>query len=126
MKATKRGLRIPYNWDFSLLAELGKLNQNSKVLYPVVEVYAADKYSFVGSGRTAATVYERKKPVEAFIEKAHRCGIRFDYLWNGITLGGPEWNPELQRNPHQEAKALGQRFCQFCLPVAKSAILLRG
>jgi collagenase-like PrtC family protease len=104
--APKAGLKIPFNWDLSLLGALAKINEHGKTVYPIVEVYAADKYSLIGSGRTAATVSERKLPVRAYIEEAHRHGIRFEYLWNAITLGGREWDPQLQEALYKESKEL--------------------
>ena len=106
LRAPKRGTKIPYNWDFSLFKGLADINKNSRTLYPVVEVYAADKLSLIGSGRTASTVYERKLPVAAYIEEAHRHGIRFEYLFNAITLGGKEWDPQLQDELYEEASRL--------------------
>ncbi len=101
-----RGLKIPFNWDYSLFEEFARINQDPRTQYPVVEVYAADKYSLVGSGRTASTLYERRLPIEDHIEEAHRNGIRFEYLWNASTLGGREWDPQLQDQAYQEAARL--------------------
>ena len=106
MRGPKKGIKIPYNWDYSLLKGLTDINKNSRTLYPVVEVYAADKFSLIGSGRTASTVFERKLPIEAYIEEAHRHGIRFEYLFNAITLGGKEWDPQLQDDLYEEASRL--------------------
>jgi collagenase-like PrtC family protease len=106
VKKQVAGLKVPFNWDMSLLDELGAINRNCKTLYPVVDVYAADKYSVVGSGRTAATVRERALPIGAYIEKAHSNGIKFEYLWNAITLSGREWDDEFQNEMFEEAHTL--------------------
>jgi len=103
-----KGLKIPFNWDYSLLGELARINKNQRTQYPIVEVYAADKYSLIGSGRTASTVHDRTLPIEAYIEEAHRHGIRFEYLWNASTLGGKEWDLQLQDNLREEATRLVQ------------------
>jgi collagenase-like PrtC family protease len=100
------GIKIPFNWDYSLLQGLAEINNSGRVLYPVVEVYAADKHSLIGSGRTASTVFERTLPIDAYIEEAHRHGIRFEYLWNASTLGGKEWDRQLQGQLHEEARKL--------------------
>lgn len=100
------GLKVPFNWDISLLDELGKINRSGKTLYPVIDVYAADKYSVVGSGRTAVTVKERALPIDAYIEKAHSNGIKFEYLWNAITLSGKEWDEDFQDEMYEEAHKL--------------------
>jgi collagenase-like PrtC family protease len=106
LRTPKKGLKLPYSWDLSLLKELAKINKNSRTLYPIVEVYAADKYSITGSGRTASTLSARKLPVEAYIDEAHRYGIRFEYLWNAISLGGREWDPQFQDSLYKEAAGL--------------------
>jgi collagenase-like PrtC family protease len=102
----EKGLKIPYNWDISLFAKLARLNGDSRTRYPVVEVYAADKYSMLGSGRTASTTFERELPIAAHIAEAHRHGIRFEYLWNAITVGGKEWDRQFQDKLHEEAREL--------------------
>lgn len=106
LKTPKKGIKIPYNWDYSLFEGLADINNNGRTLYPIVEVYAADKYSLTGSGRTATTVHERKLPIEAYIEEAHRNGIRFEYLFNASTLGGKEWDPQLLDHLYEEAGKL--------------------
>ena len=102
----RTGLKIPFNWDIALLGGLAKINKLSQAKYPIVEVYAADKYSLIGSGRTANTVSERKLPIRAYVQEAHRHGLRFEYLWNAITLGGREWDPQLQNALYKEGKEL--------------------
>ena len=106
VRTPKRGLKLPYSWDLSLLQELSKINKSSRTLYPIVEVYASDKYSITGSGRTASTVNERKLPLGVYIDEAHRNGIRFEYLWNAVSLGGREWDPQFQDSLYKEATDL--------------------
>jgi dTMP kinase len=51
-------------------------------------------------------VNERTQPFEEYIEEAHRHNIKFEYLWNAITLGGMEWDPEFQQKIHAESRKL--------------------
>lgn len=105
-RMAEKGLKVPFNWDIALLDELGRINRSPKTLFPVIDVYAADKYSVVGSGRTAATVRERALPIADYIERAHSNGIKFEYLWNAITLNGREWDGHFQNELHEEARKL--------------------
>ncbi len=105
-KTAKKGLKVPFNWDISLFQELARINTGSRAEFPVLEVYAAERHSLIGSGRTSNTVYERTHPVEEYIAEAHRHNIRFEYLWNAITIDGMEWDPEFQRKIHAESRKL--------------------
>lgn len=105
-KSAKVGLKVPFNWDIELFKELAKINANERTLFPVLEVYAADKYSILGSGRTSNTVYERKHSLADYIAEAHRYNIKFEYLWNAITAGGREWDPDFQQALKREAEEL--------------------
>lgn len=105
-KNHSKGLKVPFNWDINLFEELAKINDNSRTIHPVVEVYAADKLSLMGSGRTSSTVNERMLPIEDYIAAAHRHNIKFEYLWNAITVGGKEWDADFQQDLYQEAKKL--------------------
>jgi len=104
-KASK-GLKVPFNWDISLFKELAAINASERAVFPVVEVYAADKFSLLGSGRTSNTVYQRTRPIEEYIEEAHRYNIKFEYLWNAITVAGKEWDADYQRQLKAEAQQL--------------------
>lgn len=105
-KSQKKGLKVPFNWDINLFGELAKINASSRMQTPIVEVYAADKYSLLGSGRTSSTVQERKLPIEAYIAEAHLHNIKFEYLWNAITIGGKEWDAGFQQELRLEAERL--------------------
>lgn len=100
------GLKVPYNWDFDLLAQLGEINRDPRTKYPVREVYAAKKFSILGSGRTATTTYDMNRPLKEYVDEAHRHGIGFEYLWNAITIAGKEWDSEFQDKLYEEAKTL--------------------
>ena len=100
------GLKMPYNWDFDLLEKLGDVNRDPRTKYPIAEVYAARKFSILGSGRTASTTYDMTRPIREYVEEAHRNGIRFEYLWNAITIGGKEWDADFQDKLYEEAKTL--------------------
>ncbi|GFE57334.1 hypothetical protein [Geobacter sp. AOG1] len=105
-KQQKRGLKVPFNWDIDLFGEMAKINAASRTLFPIMEVYAADKFSVMGSGRTSNTVHERTLPLEAYIEEAHRHNIKFEYIWNAITMGGNEWDTTFQERLYGESKKL--------------------
>lgn len=92
------GLKMPYNWDFDLLAKLGEINRDPRTKYPIIEVFAAKKFSILGSGRTASTTYDMTRSLKKYVEEAHRHGIRFEYLWNAITIGGKEWDTDFRIN----------------------------
>jgi len=97
---------MPYNWDFDLLAKLGEINRDPRTKYPIIEVFAAKKFSILGSGRTASTTYDMTRSLKKYVEEAHRHGIRFEYLWNAITIGGKEWDTDFQDQLYLEAQAL--------------------
>ncbi len=100
------GLKVPYNWDYDLLAQLGKINRDPRTKYPVREVYAAKKFSILGSGRTASTTYDMTRPLKEYVDEAHRHGIGFEYLWNAITIAGKEWDTDFQDKLFEEARTL--------------------
>jgi len=105
-KNPEKGLKVPFNWDINLFGELAKINASSRTVTPIVEVYAADRFSLLGSGRTSSTVNDRQLPIEAYIAEAHRHNIKFEYLWNAITIAGKEWDPGFQKELRLEAEKL--------------------
>ena len=100
------GLKMAYNWDFDLLAKFGAINKDPRTKYPVIEVFAAKKFSILGSGRTASTTYDMTRPLSEYVAEAHSHGIRFEYLWNAITIAGKEWDTDFQDKLYEEAKTL--------------------
>lgn len=100
----EKGLKIPFNWVLWLIRKLAELNKSGKLKYPICEIYAADNFSLVGSGRAGNTLTERKLPLKVYVEEAHRYGLKFEYLWNAISMGGNEW--ENQDKLHEEAEML--------------------
>ena len=101
-----KGLKVPFNWDYSLLQRFGDLNRGDDTLYPVCEVYAADKKSLIGSGRGGNSLASRKLPLESYTAEAHRHGIRFDYLLNAPSCGGEEYSADMKARLLDETQKL--------------------
>jgi len=90
------GLKVPYNWDITLLERFGKINQEPDTLLPIREVYGADRYSLTGSGRGGNALSKREQSWSEHFSEAHRWGIKFNYLFNAISLAGKEWDKSFQ------------------------------
>ncbi len=83
---------VATNYDPFLLVEISRLNK----LYSknkIVEVYGSLPRSITGSGRAATELPPTsRKELEEHIQFAQACGLKFNYLMNGM-------NKELSANP---------------------------
>jgi collagenase-like PrtC family protease len=118
------GLEIPHNWDLELLDKLGDLNKEDDTRFPVLEVYASDRYSVTGSGRGGTTLAKREHDYKTYIDRAHQNGIKFIFLWNAISMGGEEWNPRTQKRLFSQARELVDAGVD-CITVAIPLLALK-
>jgi collagenase-like PrtC family protease len=94
VRARDRSLCLPTCWDDAYLVELEGRGIHRKVH----ELYGSLASSIIGSGRASfvlpAVSMEQAK---RHIEKAHRLGMKFDYLLNAACLGNREFDNEGQK-----------------------------
>ena len=100
------GLKVPFNYDIELLDHLGRINKDPETVYPVTEVYGCEPYSIVGSGRAGDTLSKGTHAMPDIISRAHKNGIKFNYLLNAISMGGAEWDTNVQKRIFTNIKGL--------------------
>lgn len=84
-------LSVACNFDDALIDALAD--------YPVEEIYGKVSRDYAGGGRPSfyLPTADRKK-VARTVERAHRHGIRFNYLMNASCMGNAEYTREGQRH----------------------------
>lgn len=83
-------LSVATNWDEKLLDNLHEINQQTPV-NPVQEVFGSLQSGFFGSARTKRNLPAVTEDFAgSYIEKAHKYGIQFNYIFNSTTLGNRE------------------------------------
>jgi len=105
-ETTTAGLEAPFNWDPRLIDIFAANNRARDCLYPVQVIYAADKMSLPGTGRSADSLPERRLELREYVQAAHRVGIQFHALWNAPDLAGMEWDITFQDELRREVDRL--------------------
>lgn len=119
-------LKMPYNWDLSLLQSFEKINNEDDTIYPIKEVYTSDRGTVIGTGRPPAVLPERKESYLTHIHSAHEKGIKFMYVLNACSMAGKELNTEIQEQIYSHINDLVKAGVDgFIVTIPYLAVLIK-
>ncbi len=119
-------IKMPYNWDLSLLDSLDKMNREDDTIYPVKEIYASDRKSIVGTGRPPAVIPERHESYATHINSSHKKGMKFFYVLNACSMAGQELNGDTQKEIYTHISDLVEAGVDgFIITIPYLAVLIK-